>query len=87
MGLNSLLKRMESLTDSSVLSSTLSGGTASAQENQGDSLGSLCSLQKSHISTEENIISANTEPQLIKIVCECGYRPPFCACDYYKFRG
>ncbi len=78
---------MELLTGSSVLSSISSERTDPAQENQDDSLGSLCSLQKNHISTEENIISVNTEPPLIKVVCECGYRAPFCVCDYYKFRG
>lgn len=78
---------MESLTGSSVPPSISSERTATAQGNQEDSLGSLCSLQKNYISTEGNIISANTEPQLIKVVCECGYRPPFCACGYYKFRG
>ena len=23
----------------------------------------------------------------IKLLCDCGYRPPFCSCGLYKFRG
>lgn len=27
------------------------------------------------------------ESNILKTICKCGYRPPFCSCGFWKFQG
>ena len=88
MGVRELLDCLESKPVPFVPSEPTCQGTATSQYYQ---RGSLCSLSSPEISNPQ----ANGGPDLkksrninaIKTLYECGYRPPFCACGFYKFPG
>ncbi|PJE05940.1 MAG: hypothetical protein CK430_15150 [Legionella sp.] len=84
MGLRELLDHLESMPVPSVPSESSSQGTAKTQYYQG---GSLCSPGSLQIFTDqaESDLEKTTNINVIKNLCECGYRPPFCTCGFYKF--
>ena len=88
MGLRSLLARMESSASSLVPLQSSVGGTATDKADKGGSPCPLSSLKKNQTeynTVEEGVINIDPTSTIIKTICECGYRPPFCACGYYKF--
>lgn len=86
MGLRELLDHLESMPVPLVPSESSCQGTATTQYYQG---GSLCSPGSPQIFTgqADSDLKKTTSINVIKNLCECGYRPPFCACGFYKFPG
>lgn len=81
MSIHDLLARMESTSSSLVPSKAPYERTANNMKDQDGSPESLGSLKNNQ--TKYHLVA---DAQLITI-CKCGYRPPFCACGFYKFPG
>lgn len=43
--------------------------------------------QYGFLSSPSSLRKNNTKAEVIKAMCDCGYRRPFCACGFYKFPG
>lgn len=82
MSIHDLLARIDSATSSSLVAHrTHCEGTAKTQEAQGGSPSSSGYLKDN----QPKYNSVVKDVQIIKTICKCGYRPPFCACGFYTF--
>ena len=86
MGLRELLARLESMPVPLVPSEPSREGTTTTQYYQGGSLCSPCSTEIFTCQAESGL-EKTTSINVIKNLCECGYRPPFCSCGRGQFPG